>query len=727
MHCTSARVRRSGALRGGWLYCAAVMLPCYAASAADAGSTLQGAAASGGDYGRAVDEIVVSARRRDEALQDVPDAISVFSGDTLEDMGATDLGGLNQALPNFNLRQTQQPGTAFIAMRGVSMQRFQEPSVAVIVDGMQLTSPYQILQSLHDVEQIEVLRGPQGALYGRNAIGGAISIRTRQPAEQHQGLVRLGVAEGNTREIEGRLSGPVVRDRAHFSLVGGYRDTDGLIDNVVRDRRADFEEMYFVRGRLQVELTPDATLDLRLFHEDRDGGVGYFVNIPSGDVNDAPQDVRTGTEGRGSRELTDVAAQLRWDFPFAELSLTTTYSEVDDEFRQDIDLEAVAALEADQFVDVRSLTGELRLTSPSDRRLRWQVGGYYADIDQDVSTLLFANPCYLIDPATCPEGPVDRTQAVMLPFGINENNNETFALFSQVNYDLMEDMELTLGLRYDRDRRSQLSLTEELTRQATFSALQPKVSLAYRWSPQLMTYATASRGFRSGAFNGTDYIMRKYDAETLWNFETGVKADLLDRRLRMNLAAFYMRYSDRQEYVLQPGTGAQALFNVPRSSVYGFEGEAFLGLNEHLDVSLGLGLLETEVRRSSEEIAAALGSGFEGNKLPGVPHMTANVGLQYRRDLAPDLALFARSDWSLKRGLRWSLGNVDDRQEAIHLVNLRVGFEYRNVQLTAYAENLFDKAYFAEVAMPGFGSINPVPGGFPAQPRQVGVHMGYRF
>ncbi|MFO7552450.1 MAG: TonB-dependent receptor [Haliea sp.] len=684
-------------------------------------------AQTGGEQRFAIEEVVVSARKRDETLQDVPDSVSVFTATMLEDLGVTDLGDLNQSLPNFNLRQSQQPGTAFIALRGVAMQRFQEPSVAIVVDGVQLTSPYQILQSLHDIQQIEVLRGPQGSLYGRNAIGGAINITTRQAENEVEGLIRAGYAEGDTWNVEGRVSGPVTEDRVFYSLLGVYRDKGGLIDNVVTGDKADFEEMAFVRGSLRFVLSPDATINLRGSHEYRDGGVGYFNNIPSGDVNDTSQPVSTGSEGVGTRKLTDISAQLAWETGLGELSATTAYSKVSDRFFQDIDFEAIAAIDADQLVDVESVSQEIRLTSSSDTALRWLVGGYFADIDQEVSTFLLINTCYLIDPFSCPQGPVPRDSAIVSPFGVNDNNNRTFAFFGQLNYDLREDLELTLGVRYDRDRRSQFSITEDLARRETFDSVQPKVSLAYRWKEDVMTYVTASKGFRSGAFNGTDYVTRMYDAESLWNFETGAKTDLFERRLRLNIAAFYMDYKDRQEYVLQPGTGAQALFNIPESRIVGFEAEAVARLNDSLDINLGLGVLDAEVRRGSRTITDSFGTDFVGNRLPNVPTLTANAGLHYSINLGPDLTFTGRADWALKRGLRWSLGNLGDRQDDVHLVSIRGSLHLHNLQVTAYAENLLDEDYYAEIAMPGFGSINPTPGGFRAEPRQMGVEVTFSF
>lgn len=698
------------------------------AAALDAGAQPipQGAHAPGADDARTLEEITVTARKREERLQDVPDAVTVLDAQAIADLGATDLGDLNIALSNFQLRETQQPGTAFISMRGISMQRFQEAPVAIIIDGVQLTSQYQILQALYGIQQIEILRGPQGSLYGRNAIAGAINIKTQPPSDTPEGLLRLGYAEGDTRSLEGRISTPL-GGRARLGLLGVYRETEGLIDNVFLNREVDFEELSYGRAQLELSLTDTMTLDLRLSREEREGGVAWFSNFPDQNVNNEDVSIRSGTRGTGSRELTDASATLRWELPALSLSATGAYSKLADDFFQDIDLEPPAFMDGDQFVDGESRSLEIRLAGPDGRRLTWLAGTYLSDVDQDVTTLVLINPCLFVNPFACGLGPVDRATAITMPFGINRNNNRTYAFFGQLGYELRSGLDLTLGLRYDSDRRRQFSLVEHVMRAETFDELQPKLSLAYRWNDSWMTYVTGSKGFRSGAFNGTDYITRLYDAESLWNWEIGAKGDLLGRRLRLNAALFYMDQENRQEYVIQPGTGAQTIFNIPESHVAGLDLEATALLSDSLDASFGIGWISTEVDASSVVIEQTFGADFVGNELPGVPHFTANAGLQHTRSLDSGSAIKTRLDWSLKRGVHWSLGNAGDEQDAVQLVNVRISAERGPFAVTAYADNLLDEEYYAEVAMPGFGAINPVPGGFRAKPRQVGVQVGWTF
>ena len=678
------------------------------------------------------DTIVVTARKREENLQDIPDAVTAIRAEEIETRNITDLGDLSNTIPNFLLRETQQPGTAFIASRGVAMQRFQEPSVAIVIDGVQLVSQYQILQAFYDVEQIEVLRGPQGSLYGRNAIGGAINITTKQPGDEFEGYVKGRYGVGPDYGARASVSGPLVEDKLYFTVLGAYRDFEGVIDNVTTGDEADFEEMAYVRGRLLFNVADNVTLDLRGSHEDREGGVGYFLNIDSGNVNDLSQLPRGGTEGAGERTLTDASVKLEWDLGGATLTGVGAYSKLDDDYLQDVDYEPVAALDGLQFVDVEAFTGELRLTSDSDSALRWLIGAYYADIDQDIQTIIAANPCFFVDPFSCPlGGPVAFPDRVDIPFGNNRNNNETFAVFGQLNYDVAESTELTLGLRYDRDKRTQFDVLLSTTDEETFDAVQPKVSLAHRWSPVALTYATVSRGFRSGAFNGTDFVIRLYDAETLWNYEVGAKLDLFENRLRINSAAFYLDYADRQEYVLQGGTGAQTLFNIPESRIIGVEVESIAYLADGVTAEFNFGFIDSEIKETNDaaELALQMINGldpsitFEGNELPNIPRVTLNGALQFERSLTPEIDGLLRLSATHRDGLHWSLGNANDEQDAVTLVNINASLTYGFATLSAYAENLFDEEYYAEVALPGFGSINPVPAGFRARGRLAGVEL----
>ena len=195
------------------------------------------------------DDIVVTALRRNENLQDVPAAITAFTAETIETAGIERPIDFINLTSNVNLVETQNAGNAFIVIRGITQARNSEPSVAVIVDGVQQVNPAQFNQELFDIEQIEVLKGPQGAVYGRNAIGGAIVIRTRQPSDEFEGQIRAGIDNGFSYWVRGGISGPI-SDTLRFRLAGSWLDSEGFLDNPFLGEEADPVEDFSVRGTL---------------------------------------------------------------------------------------------------------------------------------------------------------------------------------------------------------------------------------------------------------------------------------------------------------------------------------------------------------------------------------------------------------------------------------------------------------------------------------------------
>src|SRR5690606_11060517 len=230
-----------------------------------------------------LEEIVVTARKRDEAFRDVPMTVNVFTEEAIQAAGIQRPADFIAHVPNMTLVETQNAGNAFVVVRGVSQARNSEPSVAVLIDGVLETNPAEFNKELFDIQQIEVLKGPQGALYGRNAIGGAILIRTRDPADELEGSVRLGLGNGSSKRVQASLSGPVgASDTLKFRTSLSYADTDGFIDNAFLEQKADHSEELSGRARLLWEPSETFTGDLRFSFSKLDTRALYFV-IPRDD------------------------------------------------------------------------------------------------------------------------------------------------------------------------------------------------------------------------------------------------------------------------------------------------------------------------------------------------------------------------------------------------------------------------------------------------------------
>ena len=207
-----------------------------------------------------IGDIVVTARRQSESIRDIPDAIQAFGSDTLEQAGVTSVNDLSSLVSGFHVVEAQQPGVSMVNIRGIGQSRFSEPPIAVVIDGVQQVSPNQLTQDLFDIEQIEFLKGPQGALYGRNALGGAINIVTRKPRDYFEGSLQASYAEGDDYKIGGFISTPIGED-VGLRVAASYRNRDGQIYNKTLDENVDYDETYTVRGSLLVRPTDRVEID----------------------------------------------------------------------------------------------------------------------------------------------------------------------------------------------------------------------------------------------------------------------------------------------------------------------------------------------------------------------------------------------------------------------------------------------------------------------------------
>lgn len=707
----------------------------------------------------ALEEIVVSARKRDEALEDVPVAISAFSAEEIESAGITRPQDFVSLTPNMQMVQTQNQGTSFIVVRGISQARNSEPSVAVMIDGVLMANPSQFNQELFDIESIQVLKGPQGALYGRNAIGGAIIINTKRPTDVLAGNVTLGYESGPGYKVRGAVGGPIGdSDAWKFQLSGSYFDTDGHIDNPYLGEEADpFEDLSF-RGRLVWEPNERFSADLRASMSRVDTQALYF-NITES-VNDTSLPVRVNNRGNNERDIDSVSLKLDYEFGGGvTLTSVTAYDTLEeiltgDQFdflpvEESVLFQFFGADQAQhQWLDVESVSQEIRFTSPSDQRLRWIAGAYIIQTDRFISTGNVFDLSPSIPGWTVPEVKRDPLPlfAPQFTYLADSQDNTAWALFGELSYDLTEAVELSVALRYDEDERENTTETPEefipdplqgvafpgQVRKETWDELQPKVTLRWQPNDEVMVYGGYSRGFRSGGFNQTGVgatgipgIDDLFDEEVADTFEAGVKAQFMDRRVNTSFTAFYTEAEGTYFFVFDPGTSTQNLGNLEEVEYTGFELEVQALVTDHLEVYARGGYTDSEIKESSRDPDDV------GNQAPLVSEYTINLGLNYRAPLAvgEGLEFFIRPDFRIV-GDTWFYPDNFTKRDPIELLDLRVGVAAESWTLTAWARNLTDEEYNAEWS-PG-PQFFPNPGNtnnfvFKAQPQVWGVDFSYRF
>lgn len=399
-----------------------------------AGGGIQQATAQEGATAQ-LEEVVVTARKRAESLQDVPVAVDAFSETKIEEAGITSMRDYIGLSPNISIVESQNTGFAFVNIRGLSQVRNVDPTVAVVVDGVLATTPLGFSQDLYDVQQIEVLKGPQGALYGRNATGGAINITTKQPSDEVEGYVRGGVGNGGSKSVSASLSGPLVENKLLGRMSVSYKDADGWSDNVLLNKEYDPYEDLSITTKLLWMPNDELTVDLRYAHSTTESkGSGFAVcsanfvstgfpsmahlagngnatplaGLPASiatqlcDPNNTSVQPQGNVEGFDEREVNTFSLKMDWESDFGVFTSTTSYDKLDqvtvgEQFPYYPYFEippgpaALASLNA-SFGQNRfheAFSQEFRFTSPSDQRLRWIAGAYY--VQTELTTMIAVN------------------------------------------------------------------------------------------------------------------------------------------------------------------------------------------------------------------------------------------------------------------------------------------------------------------------------------------------
>lgn len=652
-----------------------------------------------------IEEITVTARSRSENVQKVPDAITALSATAIENRGIKAIADVIVTIPNLSIAEGQNPGTVTMSVRGVSQVRNGEAPVAIVIDGVQLSSPNQITQELYDVERIEVLKGPQGALYGRNAIAGAINIVTKKPTNEFEGSVTGEYANGNDIKLRATASGPIVPDLLLFRASLGYQHFDGVLTNEFLDRKVDFRKEVNGRARLLYTPTDRLTVDLRGAYSDLRSGLSYYVALPDGMANNSSIPIQADRLGKGYRKLGDVSLKIDYELGGGKLTSITAYSKVHEFLYEDLDWTPVSILELSQDLRVRSISQELRYTSDSSKRLRYIAGAYFLGTHRDLDTQLYIN--FGAGPA-----PIAPTQ--------ERNKNRAWAGFGQLAFDVTPELELTAALRYDNDHRRQFDPGTGVARSKDFNAWQPKFSARYTFSDALLLYATYAKGFRSGGFNApTAAFPPIFKAEGTTNYEAGFKSTLLDRRVQINGAAFMTDFKNQQVFLLDGFSGAQGVVNIDKVRIKGAEMDLTARPLPGVDFNAGIGFIDTDIRNFD---GTAL---YIGNRTPYVYRWSFNVGAQYSHRLADDWTLRGRIDYSRKSGEYFHVDNAD-QQTRVELVDARLTLEHGPIQLTAFAKNLFNEKYSVEFFAREFiGTAADIR--WPNEPRRYGLQAKYSF
>ncbi|MFK8047794.1 MAG: TonB-dependent receptor [Halioglobus sp.] len=596
-----------------------------------------------------LEEVVVTAQKRAESLQDVPVAVSVISGEKIVEAGIQGMEDLSSYVPNFNLFINPgggSPASIFIRGIGSGNNVAFEQSVGMFIDGVYTGRSQQYLVPFLDVTSVEVLKGPQGALFGKNTVAGAMIINSARPTNELEAELRVQHEfEFGTEEYAGMVSGPLT-DRLSGRLAAKYRDAGGYMDNLVRNT----DEPEVESTGLRASLSFDASENFEIYGKveysevERTGSNGQLTNIDGNfrgliphravlsPLENARFDDKTTSnsflpEGADLESL-NATVQMEWSLGDHTLTSLTSYSEYETTAVLDGDFSNLLFLEQRPEEEFEQISQELRLSSPGGETLDYIVGVYFESQELDSLNITDINLVSL-SAVNVPGSPVPPVQIGISPPYAQES--ETVAIFGQLSWTMAEDWTLTAGLRYSRDEKdadlslrvTQFNSTQDLqdpfTRVVATNLLgrvafetgddrssdnlSYSANLAWDYSANGMAYLRVARGYKTGGFNAATSVSAplepgevpdnfEYDDEEVNSIELGAKMTLLDGAAELNLAAFYTELTD-----LQVSTFVDSGFivgNAAESTSKGVEAEARWVAAPFLNFVLSLAYLDSE-------------------------------------------------------------------------------------------------------------------------------------
>lgn len=690
--------------------------------------------------------LVTSAKMGEMLIQDTPLAITALSANALEDMQYENIGNIAGLVPNLSISQNEASARVYIRGIGTNLDFVgSDPSVAVYLDGVYLARPTMVFSDFIDIERVEVLRGPQGTLYGRNAAGGVISVISKKPGNELEGRLTGEYGSYDRWRLAGSVSGPILAEKVSTSLAASRTKRDGHTNNFGAGPD-DFnnEDSKSFRGSLL--LTPAPSLEITLNADYAEENTRYAFAplhvdilgnplVSGAQIFTDPYDVITSIDDPFEyNENYGFSGSVNWQLS-DQISLTsiTAYRRSKHDLRIDTDFTELNILVSNVFEASRQFTQEFQIQGSTDH-LNW-VGGLYYLHERNLMDAYIELP-----------GP-----GVAMGFGDTFANpfhiighTDAYAAFAQATYSVTDRLSLTAGIRYSYEEKD-IDKTVWLeagglplpfggfTQQQKndWKAWTPKFGIDYKIDDNKLLYATATRGFKSGGFNFSGF-QDSFDPEYLWAFEAGLKSDWLDGRLRINTSAFYYDYKDLQVqgfYIPDDGGASGVLIaNASSAKVKGVEVEMTAQPSKALTLTANLSYLDATY---SDYITARSDTpnvpvDVTGNRLNNAPKWMFNAAAQYTTEIGNNGRISLRGEFRWQDDIFYTVFNDPAvGQDSYGLLNAMISWESADEhwKLTAYGRNLTNKLYFT--SKPDW-SPTGVGGSLP-EPRVFGVIGSYRF
>lgn len=703
--------------------CRSVSAAALVAGAAFAGSNAVGLAAEE-EPAFGMEEIVVTATKRETNLQSTPIAVTAIGGEVIREARIQKMEDLGIRVPGLVFNKIQKT-TSFFGIRG-SYAGNDAPGadlpVGYFVDEIYISGPTESEPNFFDLERIEVLRGPQGTLFGRNVVGGAISVTTRKPSFDPEIATRVSFGRFNAIDIDAFATGAIVEGKVAGKLAVSTKDSDGYARSSVTGNKLGGDEIR--SGRAQLLFTPNEDVEILLGFDgmiDESGGTPFklveynFAPSLLAPISSDPDVVQTDLDGGYDRDIWGVLLRVDWNTSVGTVTSISSYRDNDSVGIVDVDASSLPTLHSTESDRNKQFSQELRLSGDTDDgRLAYTAGAYYLNMDRhrDEETVWNVDPNLVIAlPFLGAGAPLDQiahyTQAIKL---------KSYALFGEASYNLTEKARATVGARYTWDKKDgfsevaggpnpivgpgPLSPDGPFPLSGSWEAFTPRVILDYQFTDDVFGYASISRGFMGGGFqlggsDSADILSVPFNPEKAWNYEVGIRSEFFENRLRVNLTAFQLDTKDLQLRTLD-SFGRPLIGNVGKSRAKGIELEVAARPVPNMDLGLNYGYTDAKYRGDFSKAETDL----SGNTRERTPKHALTLSAGYSIDVSDSAVLRLRGDITHQSKMYLnenndSPDNLRDLSKVDSLINASATLELNDGKfaIQVWGKNLTDERY----------------------------------
>lgn len=709
----------------------------------------------------ALEEVIVTARKRKESAQTVPVSVSAISGEAIDRTFAESIQDLEGMAPNVIIDTFNAfPNSASISIRGIShteIEKSFDPAVGVIVDGVFLGTNAQALIDNFDLQRVEVLRGPQGTLFGKNTIGGAINVLRKRPEHEFSGAASYAYSSFERSDAKAAVNLPV-NEALALRFAGSYSVSDGFITNTVDGKHINGVDKLAVRGAALFNPTDSFEVYLNLDHIRDHGELSGLRNVslptqlyaipnfaglapgyPGYPADTGPLDqVRTDIDNKGANYDTSSASlEMNWDRKQYLLTSITAYRNVDEDVYNDFDAENFAGFNSRRVQNHHQFTQELRLTSQWSDRFELVAGLYYYwmryNLDQTVDVMT--------DWIVCGSLP-----GIFAAFGCQQEGGSaqttrSYAGFIHAEIYLTDRLRATLGGRYTKETKKftatpiayPVGILGTGHGRKSWSEFDPLAGLDYQWTNNVFVYFSYSEGFKSGGYNGragTVTSIGPYNPEYIKTYELGLKSEWFDHRLRLNTAAFYNDYQDLQVELVRAAPGGvgqeTVVANVAAAETYGVEFELLAKPVANFTVHATLGTLKAKYKKFIGDIGLGGVTDNSHLKMRKAPKLQYSIGGSYDYPVSDSVTLLADVNYRWTDKMETTLQNYAfGERRSVGNLDASVGFEGPSGKwkVSAFGRNLTNEKYIIDALSAGpllsFASVNV--------PRVLGIQLDVNF